>query len=196
MPAEVLSYFLKNNNQKLRLKFQIVLQCAPFLKGLKISCVISVEDALYDGLEEIFQEMDVSYRKLCSMDGKCLVLFYRSKELEAYMMRPDIKLLLEEYGYQNQNMEDCLLRLSERVCTFSENGMGFPHEIGIFLGYPVEDVRGFIENEGQKYLMIGYWKVYKNLSRAKMIFNEYDRAKDCAVNEFLTGKSIREIAQY
>ena len=74
--------------------------------------------------------------------------------------------------------------------------MGFPHEIGIFLGYPVEDVRGFIENEGQKYLMIGYWKVYKNLSRAKMIFNEYDRAKDCAVNEFLTGKSLREIAQY
>ena len=75
MPAEVLSYFLKNSNQKLRLKFQIVLQCAPFLKGLKISCVISVEDALYDGLEEIFQEMDISYRKLCSMDGKCLVLF-------------------------------------------------------------------------------------------------------------------------
>ena len=196
MPAELLSYFLKNSNQKLRLKFQIVLQCAPFLKGLKISCVISVEDALYDGLEEIFQEMDISYRKLCSMDGKCLVLFYRSKELEAYMMRPDIKLLLEEYGYQNQNMEDSLLRLSERVYTFSENGMGFPHEIGIFLGYPVEDVRGFIENEGQKYLMIGYWKVYKNLARAKMIFNEYDRAKNCAVNEFLTGKSIREIAQY
>ena len=44
MPAEVLSYFLKNSNQKLRLKFQIVLQCAPFLKGLKISCVISVEE--------------------------------------------------------------------------------------------------------------------------------------------------------
>ena len=77
---------------------------------------------------------------------------------------------------------------------FSEKGMGFPHEIGMFLGYPVADIRGFIENEGRKYLMIGYWKVYSNLSQARMIFKEYDRAKECAVQEYLTGKSIREIS--
>ncbi len=69
---------------------------------------------------------------------------------------------------------------SERF--FSEKGMGFPHEIGMFLGYPVADIRGFIENEGRKYLMIGYWKVYSNLSQARMIFKEYDRAKECAVS--------------
>ena len=85
-------------------------------------------------------------------------------------------------------------RLAERVGSFEKRGLGFPHEIGVFLGYPPEDVKGFIENEGQKYLMIGYWKVYSDLARARMIFKEYDRAKDCAVNEFLTGKSIREIA--
>ena len=72
--------------------------------------------------------------------------------------------------------------------------MGFPHEIGVFLGYPVKDVRGFIENEGKRYLMIGYWKVYSDLADARMIFKEYDRAKDCAVNEFLSGKSVRDIA--
>ena len=65
---------------------------------------------------------------------------------------------------------------------------GFPHEIGAFLGYPVNDVRGFIQNEGKGCLMTGYWKVYENLAGAKMIFNKYDRAKDSAVNEFLTGK--------
>ena len=58
----------------------------------------------------------------------------------------------------------------------------------MFLGYPVADIRGFIENEGRKYLMIGYWKVYSNLSQARMIFKEYDRAKECAVQEYLTGK--------
>ena len=42
--------------------------------------------------------------------------------------------------------------------------------------------------------MIGYWKVYGDLANARMIFKEYDRAKACAVNEFITGKSIREIA--
>lgn len=72
-------------------------------------------------------------------------------------------------------------------------GWDSPHEIGAFLGYPADDVKGFIENRGNRYLMIGYWKVYSDLAKARMIFKEYDRAKDCAVNEFITGKSIREI---
>lgn len=195
MPAEVLSYFLKNSDRNLRLKFQIVLQCAHFLKGLKVSCVISVEEELCGGLKEIFRGMDISYRKLCIMDGKCLVLFYRHEELKEYLSRPEISRLLVEYGYAGSTLEEGLKRLGARVETFAAQGRGFPHEIGIFLGYPIEDVRGFIENEGQRCLMIGYWKVYANLSKARMMFNEYDRAKDCAVNEFLTGKSIREIAQ-
>ena len=37
MPAEVLTYFLKNSDRRIRLMFQVVLQCAPFLKGLKVS---------------------------------------------------------------------------------------------------------------------------------------------------------------
>ena len=37
MPAEVLSYFLKHEDIRLKLRFQIVLQCAPFLKGKKVS---------------------------------------------------------------------------------------------------------------------------------------------------------------
>ena len=64
MSIETLSYFLKNNDQRLRLGFQIVLQCAPFLKGLKVSCVISVGAELYDRLAEMFSDMNISYRRL------------------------------------------------------------------------------------------------------------------------------------
>ena len=111
-------------------------------------------------------------------------------------MLPDNQRLLEAYGYHMQNLDEMLKRLAQRVRQISSRKLGFPHEIGVFLGYPKEDVEGFIHNEGRKYLMIGYWKVYGNLSQAKMIFHAYDCAKDRAVNEFLTGKSIREIAQY
>ena len=196
MPAEVLFYFLKNTDQTLRLKFQIILQCAPFLKGLKVSCVISMEEILYEGLEEIFCKTDILYRKLYSINGKCLVLFYRYGELAEYTGRYEVRKLLEEQGYPCGDFAERIDYLCQRVQIFSEQGRGFPHEIGLFLGYPLEDVKGFIENEGQSYLMIGYWKVYGNLSQAKMIFHAYDCAKDRAVNEFLTGKSIREIAQY
>ena len=194
MPAEVLTYFLKNSDRRVRLGFQVVLQCAPFLKGLKVSCGITMDAELYEELEELLSGMDISYHKLSEADGRCLVLFYRPEELREYLNRGGIRDLIREYGYADMETDEMLGRLSRRVRECAERGLGFPHEIGAFLGYPAEDVRGFIENEGQKYLMIGYWKVYNDLACARVTFKEYDRAKNCAVNEFLTGKSIREIA--
>lgn len=194
MPAEVLSYFLKNSDRRIRLGFQVALQCAPFLKRLKVSCVITLDSELYGELDALFCGMNISYHMLSESDGKCLVLFYRPEELEAYLRGPEISSLIREYGYSSRNLSETLRRLTLRVRECMKNGMGFPHEIGAFLGYPVNDVRGFIQNEGKGCLMTGYWKVYENLAGAKMIFNKYDRAKDSAVNEFLTGKTIREIA--
>lgn len=194
MSTETLSYFLKNNDQRLRLGFQIVLQCAPFLKGLKVSCVISVNAELYDRLAEMFSDMNISYRRLSCSEGRCLVLFYRPEELEKYLKEPGVYELIQKYGYTDMCLDRVLEHLIDRIGQFARRGMGFPHEIGVFLGYPLNDVKGFIENAGKKYLMIGYWKVYSNPAGARMVFKEYDRAKNCAVNEFLTGKSIREIA--
>ena len=193
MSTEVLSYFLKNSDSRLRLSFQIVLQCAPFLKGLKVSCVISVNASLCAELDEVFRNVDISYYRLSCIDGRCLVLFYRPCELGKYLRQPGVYDLIREYGYTDLSIDKILGRLSQRVSDFARRGMGFPHEIGVFLGYPLDDVKGFIENEGKKYLMIGYWKVYSDIAGARMVFNAYDRAKDCAVYEFLTGKSIREI---
>ena len=194
MPTEVISYYLKNEDRLVRLGFQVALQCAPVLKGIKISCLISMDARLCPGLPEILMGTDLKYHCLSCSQGKCLVLFYRPDELEQYLKRADVSQLAQEYGYKKEPAEKMLERLSQRVKDFSEKGMGFPHEIVMFLGYPVADIRGFIENEGRKYLMIGYWKVYSNLSQARMIFKEYDRAKECAVQEYLTGKSIREIS--
>lgn len=194
MSTEVLSHFLKNSDRKLRLGFQVALQCAPFLKGLKVSCVISMDEELYGELSELFAGMDIVYHVLSRSGGKCLVLFYRPIEMKVYLADKQVRALLDEYGYADMHVEEMLERLSDRIRDFAAREMGFPHEIGVFLGYPPEDVKGFIKNEGKRYLMIGYWKVYSDLAGARMIFQAYDRAKDCAVNEFLTGKSIREIA--
>ena len=179
MPTEVLSYYLKNKDRKVRLGFQVILQCAPFLKGLKVSGLISMENESYSELEEMFSGMEINFYKLSCSEGKCLVLFYRPKELEEYM---------------ESNIEEMLAHLSERICECTAQGIGFPHEIGAFLGYPTADVQSFIEKEGRDFIMTGYWKVYSNPEKARMIFHEYDRAKVCAVNEYLDGKNIREIA--
>ena len=195
MPIEVLTYFLKHEDRKLKMRFQIVSQCAPFLKNLKVSCGISVERDVYDELELIMRGAEITYKKLFEVNKKYFVLFYREAELSKYMKRIGIRSFIKEYGYEDMEIEAMLERLSKRATIFKERGMGFPHEIGIFLGYPLEDVRRFIENGGKGFLFSGYWKVYCNPMEAKMIFDQYDQAKVCAVNEFLMGRSIAQIAQ-
>ena len=145
--------------------------------------------------EEMFRGMDISWYILSRSGGRCLILFYREAGLSAHLNSRAVRRLIREYGYTDKmELSEMLARLSGRARDFAERDMGFPHEIGAFLGYPAEDVRGFIENQGRKFLMTGYWKVYSDPERAGIIFKEFDRAKICAVNEFLTGKSIREIA--
>ena len=60
MSSETLSYFLKNEDIKLKARFQVALQCAPFLKGIKISSVITMEQKMCEELQEIFEETGLS----------------------------------------------------------------------------------------------------------------------------------------
>ena len=195
MPREILSYYLKHDDIRVKTSFQLALKCAPFLKGMKISCAIAMNREACRHLRNILSGTDISYYVLSDDNGRCLVLFYRRKELAAYLNMPHIKKYISRFGYVDMSLDEMLLRLSMRATSYSMKGIGFPHEIGIFFGYPVDDVKGFIENEGRDCLFVGYWKVYSDPENAKMIFNQYDQAQTCAVKEFLKGRSIKEIAQ-
>ena len=39
-----------------------------------------------------------------------------------------------------------------------EASIDFPHEISVFLGYPLKDVKCFISRRGSGYHMCGEWK--------------------------------------
>ena len=165
MPVEVVSYMLSNKDIRMRLGFQLILQCAPFLKGIKVASITNVDRR---HLKEFWRVLDGTGRR-------------------------EIRRFLESYGYDRKDLDWILQKLSARVCQYTCDGMGFPHEIGAFLDYPIDDVKCFIDKRGQDCLMTGYWKVYHNPERAKMIFLAYDKAKISAVNEFLAGKRIRDI---
>ena len=90
-------------------------------------------------------------------------------------------------------MDACLNHLSQRVSLSAQGAESYPHEMGIFLGYPLEDVRGFILHEGKDSRYTGYWKVYGDVEQAKQTFQAYDNAKECAVVEFMAGKQMKEI---
>lgn len=54
-------------------------------------------------------------------------------------------------------------------------GEDFPHEIGLFLGYPAEDVSGFIRHGARCAKCVGTWKVYGDEESARKKFALYQK---------------------
>lgn len=58
--------------------------------------------------------------------------------------------------------------------TFKGDESGeFPHEVGLFLSYPPEDVKGFIAHRANDFKCAGLWKVYGNEEKARSLFAKY-----------------------
>ena len=53
-------------------------------------------------------------------------------------------------------------------------------------GYPIEDVNGFMCNNGRNYILSGYWKVYNKPTVAKRIFKAYDDATERMITELVS----------
>ena len=69
-----------------------------------------------------------------------------------------------------------------------------PHEIGFFLGYPYEDVEGFVRHRGRKFRFCGCWKVYGDPRAAAKLFARYRRCTRRCVRLRRSGSKVVDIA--
>lgn len=67
-------------------------------------------------------------------------------------------------------------------------------QIGLFLGYPPEDVEGFLRNRAQKYKCIGCWKVYGDEKKAKAQFQAFSDCTACYCRCYVRGMSLEKLA--
>lgn len=109
---------------------------------------------------------------------------------------PHIREFLETYGYGSLSFEEMLTRMARRYTLYKEKQADFPHELGIFLGYPLGDVKGFIKHQGKNFLCSGYWKVYQNENRAQETFQLYRAVRDVMLKMLSAGRSLYEISSY
>ena len=167
---------------------QTALQCAPLLTGIKMSNLLHVKPDQVEEVMQAFEGTPISVQILCSWDKRVSILLYRREPLKSYLNQKRVKQLLESFGYEDQSFGEILKRVSERNQAYVEGMAEYPHEIGLLLGYPPEDVTGYIENTGRNYLLAGYWKVYGDPLRAERIFHAYDRARDAVIR--LVGKGF------
>ena len=166
---------------------------APTLLGIKCASLISLQSTEFDldfhtrYFNRRAAVKGLKSRILCSCGNRSLMLVYREEMLSKRLSDRNAREILAKYGYCDDfSVEECLERLSERV---REDG-GFPHEIGIFLGYPIDDVKGFIENKGENFKLCGAWKVYRDVECAQRTFENYNKCRRFLCNKLDEGVDL------
>lgn len=117
-----------------------------------------------------------------------LIYVYRPRRLAADLENDAACRLLPGCGYAVSGCSACIRRLIQRL----EACDGFPHEIGLFLGYPPEDVDGFINRHGEaKYT--GIWKVYGDVPSALRTFERFKKCTEIYMKKWAEGSSIERL---
>ena len=194
MPTEAVLNRLSSRKATESLMMQIILHCAPVLKKVKMSSMFTVPAAYMRFVRSVFRGTGIQVKCLCQGAGRAVVYVYRETEVQQCLEEPQVAEFLQQYGYESSQAEACLNHLGRRVSLSAQGIESYPHEMGIFLGYPLEDVQGFIRHGGKDSRYTGYWKVYGDVAQAKQAFQAYDDAKECAVLEYMAGKRMNEIA--
>lgn len=168
--------------------------CAPTLLGEKTGSLMCVRAACFEHMKERFlllrgklAPMGVEMEVLRVRADAVLIYVYRPALLRADMGRPPVRRILRPLGYTRaQALKRLRARLSEE---------DFPHEIGLFLGYPPEDVFGFIENRGANCKLCGCWKVYGDVESAREAFARFERCRCCFKACMQRGMAIEAIVR-
>ena len=160
----------------------VIRHCAPTLAGIKtgnlFSCACPCKAALTKELCRLNRKLvpkGIRALPLRVQKGRALIYVYRPNALESDLTDHRARALLLKYGYVPENPNGCVVHLIHRLRSEGE----FPHEIGLFLSYPPEDVLGFICNRACNHKCVGCWKVYGDEAAARRQFAAY---KSCTAN--------------
>ena len=170
--------------------------CAPTLASIKVGSLFSYaytsEEDLHRQIRELNQQFGEKGVAVCLLrvrSGRALTYVYRISQLRMTLERPEIQQFLGTYGYDGLDMDAAIQRMKGRIC----GSTVFPHEIGIFLGYPLEDVAGFIAHGGKECKCAGCWKVYGDEQQAKKKFRQLKKCRDVYRRLWQQGRSVHQL---
>ena len=172
---------------------------APLLAGLTAGSLLSFQKSRFEDFEGLLASYEpcfsckgISTFRVAEGTEYVLILFYRAELVERALTTSGAKEILAGAGYRDtDSMEDRLefLRLRMRV------RKTLPPEVGLFLGYPPEDVQAFIERRGQDFVYSGYWKVYTNEAEARALFERYSACTQEFCTRLEAGRPLAELVQ-
>ena len=167
--------------------------CGVTFAGIKPASLFTIkeeEKGTLKGFAKKFRIKGFVFVPMKALKEKRLFYVYHRKHLEKILCTACNRLFLEKYGYVYKTSTEAVSILKRRLQQDS-----FPHEIGIFLGYPLEDVQGFIAEPKATSKICGYWKVYHNVDEKQKLFERFKMCTDCICRRMHEGQSLTEIFQ-
>lgn len=176
----------------------LVFHCAPTLAGIKSGSLFTSD---YTKKSEALAAIRSLNRRLAPKGLRVLPLRYSEKKVLLYVYRPlglardlekdGAREILLRAGYREIDPTKSVAELMRRIASSGD----FPHEIGLFLSYPPEDVLGFMEKGGKDSKCVGTWKVYGDEESARRTFSRYKRCTDLYCRLYRDGRrSLEQLA--
>ena len=159
----------------------IVENCSPTLAGIKTGNIFTIDRSQISDLCEELRELNQCFTgkglraiPLKITEKNVLIYLYRPDRLREDLSCSEAKEILRSKGYSCNSVESDIAHLIKKIgCNSS-----FPHEIGLFLGYPPIDVKGFMEDTRKGVKCVGYWKVYGDKEKAEKTFSSYRKCTE------------------
>ncbi len=179
----------------MNLETVVVEQGAPTLAGIKTGNLFPVKACYADlcpqlcRINKVLGAKGIRLIPLKTSGKQTLVYLYRPEKLEADLMSPDARNILAEKGYPIGSPNRCIAALVQHL----KSDQSFPHEVGLFLGYPPSDVKCFMQDSRKGLKCVGCWKAYSNEKEAEALFSKYRKCTDVYRREHQNGRPLERL---
>ncbi len=174
----------------------VIDHCSPTLAGLKTANMFPVKLEAGEDINEevrnlnrILGEKGIRTVILRRSAGNALLYLYRPDYLGRDLAVPAAREILQSKGYCCGSTGNFVVQLIRHMAEDAE----FPHEVGLFLGYPPEDVRCFMKDSRCGVKCTGCWKAYGNEEEAEKTFAKYRKCTEAYRRQLVKGKSMLQL---
>ncbi|MCR5251799.1 MAG: DUF3793 family protein [Lachnospiraceae bacterium] len=175
----------------------VIEHCSPTLAGIKTGSMFTtrVEEGtdIYSeirGLNNTLRDKGLRVILLKQSGRSALIYIYRPDHLKKDLSDPKASVILKNKGYDCSCPEVCIVQLVRHL----KEDAGFPHEVGLFLGYPPSDVEGFMKDPSKGVKCCGCWKAYSEPEKARKTFKRFNRCTEEYRRMNKMGKSLAQLA--
>ena len=164
----------------------VIKNCSPTMAGLKTGSLFACPAEDRRELNGVMVPRGVRLLPVRCRGGCALIYMYRPERLRNDLKDRTARDILRQKRYPAEDPDRCVNELIRRLNVGEE----FPHEVGLFLGYPAEDVYGFIHQGARCAKCGGVWKVYGDEEGAKKKFALYRKCTRLYLEAYRRHNSI------